>query len=148
MDETRKEFLERTLSADGVIDVVGSAQNQAYVALELNFPNLEPNNGDQQKIAEIYALNTLYYALNGTEWKERSGWASAMDVCDGSWEGVVCNDEGVVSMLNLTDNDLMGTLPSEIKGLSGLGKLENRHVASALLNHSCAQRRWTFLLMG
>lgn len=125
--ETRQEFLERTLTTtNDLINTVGSPQNQAFVALEVNFPDVgEPTDGIdvQRKLSEIYALHTLYYALNGTGWKER--WATGVsgeDICDG-WKGVVCDETtGAVRELNLTANDLMGELPSEIKGLWELGK--------------------------
>jgi hypothetical protein len=117
--------LERTLSTTGEIDASGSPQNEAFVTIETNFPDLLPDSDEARtRIAQMYGLNTMYYALNGSEWKLRDDWASGVDFCgDSAWYGIECNEDLIVVRLNLTDNDLMGSIPSEINGLSGLGKL-------------------------
>lgn len=121
--ETLQEFLERTLTDTGEIDQSGSAQNDAFLTIGLNFPDLRPSDGPQARtrIAQLYAMQTLYYGLNGPDWRTRDAWVGNSDVCDDDWFGVECNDEQVVIALNLTDNDLMGSIPSEIRALSNLG---------------------------
>jgi hypothetical protein len=116
--------LERTLSTTGEIELSGSPQSEAVAAIETNFPDLLPDSDETRtRIAQMYGLNTMFYALNGSAWKLRDDWASAVDFCgDSAWYGVECNADLIVTRLNLTDNDLMGSIPSEIKGLSGLGK--------------------------
>jgi hypothetical protein len=119
--ETTLQFLERSLSTNGTISQLGTPQNLAFMALETSFPNLTPMNGNQREIAQIYALNTLYFSLNGTSWRMRTGWTGPTDPCaDPTWFGVRCNAGTVVDLV-LPSNDLMGTLPSEIQGLSSLG---------------------------
>jgi Leucine-rich repeat (LRR) protein len=121
--ETTQQFLERTLSTNGTLTQVGTPQNQAFTALQASFPNLTPMSGNQVEIAQIYALNTMYFSLNGTAWRMRTGWAGATDPCvEPIWFGVRCDASGMVIELDLTANDLMGPLPSEIQGLSNLGK--------------------------
>jgi hypothetical protein len=118
------QFLTRTLTTDGSLGTSGTPQNDALLSLQTNFPDLVPTNGDDDRlqISQIYSLNTLYFSTNGTSWKNSNNWASATFPCDSPWFGVTCNGKTVVS-LNLTDNDLLGPLPSEIQGLSNLGML-------------------------
>lgn len=120
--ETTLQLLERSLTQDGSISQAGTPQNQAFTALETSFPNLTPMNGNQKEIAQIYSLNTIYFSLNGTAWRIRTGWAGSTDPCvEPLWFGVRCATGKVVE-LNLAANDLFGMLPSEIQGLSNLGK--------------------------
>ena len=55
-------------------------------------------------------------------------WTGPNPVCgvsggNAAWSGVLCDDvDGNVTMLDLSNNDLLGTLPSEIAGLSNLRK--------------------------
>ena len=121
-DETTEEFLTRTLTDDGALQTAGTPQNLALAALETNFGTvLSPNNGvnDRRFITQIYVLNTMYYALGGDEWVRNSDWVGPTAPCDG-WEGVVCDDQSEVINIDLAANDLLGSLPSEIQGLSGL----------------------------
>lgn len=121
--QTVEEFLTATLTDDGTISVDGTPQNQALIALESNFPDLSPNNGpeERQLIQEIYALNTLFFSTNGTNWAEVTGWTGPDPVCT-PWVGITCGSapETVIS-IDLTGLDLIGTIPSEIRGLSSLG---------------------------
>lgn len=132
--ETLKQYLERTLTITGEIDAAGSPQNEAFVKIESTYPDLLPDAPETRtRIAQMYGLNTMYYALNGPDWKLRDDWASDVDFCgDSAWYGVECNDDQIVLRLNLTENDLMGNLPSEIKGLSGLSKYVSIKMVSDL----------------
>jgi hypothetical protein len=123
--ETTLRFLERSLQLDdGIISQSGTYQNMAYTTLMANFPNFTPMNGNQMEIIQIFALNTIYYSLNGTKWRTRTGWTGPMEPCGGTtnevWYGVTCST-GSVTKIDLSENDLLGDIPSEIKGLSSLG---------------------------
>jgi hypothetical protein len=111
-------------SNNGSIAQSGTAQNLAYTILETNFPDLTPLNGKQMDILQIYTLNTIYYSLNGTEWKERTGWTGPTEPCtEPVWVGVQCKD-GIVIELDLSSNDLFGSIPAEIQKLTGLRKYQ------------------------
>ena len=132
--ETVEQFLTRTLTDDGSLQTAGTPQNQALVSLITNFPTLDPNLGanDQTQITQVYALNTIYFSTDGPNWSNRDGWTGAIDPCTvPTWQGIVCDsplDESVaeVTVLDLGDNDLLGVLPSEIRGLSSLCKSGKR----------------------
>lgn len=70
------------------------------------------------------ALVNLYNAMGGASWTNKSGWvnnATNCDIC--TWFGVVCNDEGRVSALNLGFNNVSGSIPASITDLTQLTKL-------------------------
>lgn len=83
-----------------------------------------PDNEDE--ITQIYALNTIFFATNGTNWRVRDRWTGPTAVCgaepDNSWYGVTCNADSQVVEIDLEENDLFGQLPSEIRALVTLGK--------------------------
>ena len=108
----------------------GSPQQQAMIWLESEPGTAEIMDTDD-KLLQIYALVTLYYATSGDQWHQdfndqfnsRSIWLFSIDnYCD--WFGLKCdaNRSQVISM-NLTNNTLMGFIPPEIGLLSSLGKL-------------------------
>lgn len=63
------------------------------------------------------ALLDLYNSTNGPLWTDKSGWedgaaGSDCDVC--LWYGVTCDGSGNITNINLSNNNLTGTLPSNI----------------------------------
>jgi hypothetical protein len=124
--ETTLRFLERSFQLeDGIVSQAGTYQNMAYTSLMTNFPNLTPMNGNQMEIVQIFSLNCLYYSLNGTKWRTRTGWTGPEEPCSTVneiiWYGVSCTT-GDVTKIDLSENDLLGAIPSELKGLSNLGR--------------------------
>jgi len=64
-------------------------------------------------LLQRYALATVYFSNAGHKWVESDGWLSQEDVC--SWDSVnVCNSDGVITELDLSSNNLVGTIPVEI----------------------------------
>jgi len=66
---------------------------------------------------ECEALIAIYNSTNGEQWKNNTGWTMTNTPC--SWHGVTCSN-GHVTRLYLQDNQLSGTIPPEIEGLSHL----------------------------
>lgn len=126
---TLQSYLEATLTNDGTITKPGSPQNKAFAQLQTTNPELDPNNAvDQAIITQKYALNTFFYSTSiftGVTWLMQDLWTTAAPVCgpsNSNWFGVECAQPGVVTSLNLTSNNLNGTLPSELQGLTALSK--------------------------
>jgi len=66
---------------------------------------------------ECEALIAIYNSTNGEQWKNNTGWTMTNTPC--SWHGVTCSN-GHVTRLYLQYNQLSGTIPPEIEGLSNL----------------------------
>ncbi len=71
--------------------------------------------------AELAPLWTLYESTDGPEWHRRDHWLTDAPV--DTWHGVTVDDQGRVSALDLTRNNLSGVMPRELGELAGLGRL-------------------------
>lgn len=68
----------------------------------------------------------FYSELGGANWTNNQGWAEGAagqdcDVCQ--WYGVQCNNQGQVIEINLSDNNLSGSLSNDIDTFQMLSKL-------------------------
>ena len=63
-------------------------------------------------------LVTLYEATDGDNWLENDNWLSSRPI--GDWYGVTVDDSGRVIELNLSENELSGSIPPELGNLSKL----------------------------
>ena len=64
------------------------------------------------------ALAALYNATNGSGWQYDTNWLSNQPL--GEWEGVSTDADGRVTDLRLGDNQLSGSIPSELGNLANL----------------------------
>lgn len=73
--------------------------------------------------SERAALLAIHASTGGSAWWSQDGWAGAAGTeCE--WRGVTCSDDGsTVRALDLSYNNLIGTLPSEIENLRNLEEL-------------------------
>ena len=67
---------------------------------------------------EREALVALYNATGGPNWEGNNNWLSNVPI--GEWEGVTTDDNGRVTQLNLSVNELSGEIPPELGNLSNL----------------------------
>ena len=67
------------------------------------------------------ALEALYDATNGANWSSNDNWKT--DEPLGQWFGVRTNSDGRVTRLDLSENQLSGTIPAEIGNLTSLTDL-------------------------
>lgn len=127
-----EEYLTETLTDDGLLQQVGTPQNLAYTQLMETNPDLDPNSLQGQiDISQRYSLNSIYYSTSGPSmWFSRDNWLSVESPC--GWFGVTCDSNGFVVKFSLRENDLFGTLPSEIRGLSALRKYKLSYLYSYL----------------
>ena len=73
------------------------------------------------RLTEREALAALYESMGGPSWRNNSGWLTGAPL--GSWHGVFVDAQGQVVGLNLSGNNLSGTFPPELGGLSNLSWL-------------------------
>ena len=67
-------------------------------------------------------LVALYNATDGPNWANNTNWLSARSL--GEWHGVTTDANGRVTRLNLSTNQLIGTIPPELGNLANLQSLD------------------------
>lgn len=72
-------------------------------------------------VTQCNALVSLYKKLNGASWYQNDGWLTSRNVC--SWDGVLCRN-GQINGVDLRNNNLVGSLPSNIGDLTPLEYLD------------------------
>lgn len=93
---------------------VTSPQRAAFRWLQSSV-NAQISSDDQ--LLQRYALASLFYATQGSQWKSTVSWLSEEDEClwyTTSDAGVLCDSKGRLTEINLESNNLQGTLPMEI----------------------------------
>ena len=58
-------------------------------------------------------LVIFYRSLNGDEWTIKDGWTQD-PTYECTWHGVVCDANGVVNSIDLSENNLRGEMPIEV----------------------------------
>lgn len=71
-------------------------------------------------LAECNALEALFNSTGGPDWTSKPGWLVSNTPC--SWFGVTCTT-GRVTVIELDDNNLTGSLPASLEDLSNLRRL-------------------------
>jgi len=113
-------------------NAIGTPQYKAFNWLVTSYYN-DTNNSDDllqesKKILPQFVLKTLYYSTVDEDdefggWIEKDNWVNgSSEECD--WYGIMCAADGDVVGINLSNNHLVGGIPSELTALKGLIKLE------------------------
>uniref|UniRef100_A0A7S1Y4K1 Leucine-rich repeat-containing N-terminal plant-type domain-containing protein n=1 Tax=Grammatophora oceanica TaxID=210454 RepID=A0A7S1Y4K1_9STRA len=76
--------------------------------------------------SEADVLRAIHDFTSGDDWTESDGWYTSSPIC--GWSGVSClsgkdSDNQGVTSIDLSENNLMGTLPTEVFGLPLLSEL-------------------------
>lgn len=133
-------FLQLTdITSPAMLDDPETPQGEAYQWIVNGDPRqLEP---DDPTLDQRYILTTLYYATSGDEWTEcfegatndecggglfpdANAFLSEPSECTwGYWAGSSCNSEGALRAIQIPNNNLVGSLPSELSALPALDTL-------------------------
>ncbi len=70
---------------------------------------------------DTIALMALYNSTDSANWTTKNNWGSSLTLAN--WHGVTTDADGRVTDLELDDNNLVGTLPSELRSLTSLTSL-------------------------
>ncbi len=95
----------------GLAGTVGSVQ----AAVPAPAPQVTCAQISEIPLAECQALAALYNGTGGSQWYDSTDWMATITPC--SWYGVTCQN-GHVVQLNLEDNNLAGSLPSQLSNLA------------------------------
>jgi hypothetical protein len=75
-----------------------------------------------KQASDRLALESFFKSCGGADWERKAGWMTEADL--GEWEGVKVDAEGRVTKLELENNGLVGSIPSDIQQLSALRELD------------------------
>lgn len=73
-------------------------------------------------LVQRYTAATLFISTRGGNWNNNEGWMGRMNVC--TWFGVGCNENGVITSLSLSENNLRGPIPADLSTLGNLSIIE------------------------
>jgi hypothetical protein len=96
-----------------------------YQALQWILFDLTQQSLSDDRVLQRWVLAVLFYSTSGSEWFDSDLWLSGLDECD--WlttsGGDICDKGGLITRIDLRDNNLEGTVPEELALLSdSLGK--------------------------
>jgi len=115
--ERREEVVNRYAASPS--DISGSAQQRA-----LDFVitlNPDPCGEDPYDI-QRYVAAVFYYSTGGDNWGNSGNYLSSEDECN--WDGILCNDDDLITSIIHNQNNLVGTLPEELQHLPKLLRIE------------------------
>ena len=102
-----------------------NAKNELWTTDTYNFWNVSESVVSPPitiPLSERQALESIYAATGGTNWTNNTSWlGEAGTECD--WYGVTCNDGSVVA-LDLSNNELAGSIPLSLQNLTSLTDLD------------------------
>eukprot|EP00984_Skeletonema_dohrnii_P024985 scaffold14141_cov146-Skeletonema_dohrnii-CCMP3373.AAC.3 len=108
-----------SVSSKDALDDGCSSQGKAFLWVTSEDNQLQPGDDDAQ-IIQRYVLAVLFYATNGEGWTYgKETWLTSSNECD--WYVVRCSNS-MVTRFFLDNNNLSGTIPSELGSLTNLGK--------------------------
>ena len=102
-----------------------------FIALEwlsswmVSIPPRELGSMTKRRIKQRWVLAVIYFTMNGKNWRNgATDWLGNDDACD--WisknnQGN-CNEDYLIEVLDLSTNNLLGTIPKEVGLLISLGK--------------------------
>jgi hypothetical protein len=79
---------------------------------------------EYEAIRQRYALILMYFSTGGFDFWDNTWLINGISECD--FEGVICNDNGAVTQLDLKSRSLVGPLPAQIAWLDRLQVLDLR----------------------
>ena len=120
------QIIGRVSSDNGTaIQSIGSPQSLAFEWL-VSDQTTNSSVYSDERIIQRYALATLYYSTDGSNWLDNAGWLSKENEC--TWHTLVsienCDSEGMYTSVDLSANDLTGVVPNEVALLSRLATLK------------------------
>ena len=78
--------------------------------------------GSEKVYIQRYVIALFYLSLDGSNWASHNNWLD-LSVSECDWFGVECGNDNMITELNLSQNNLVGSIPSEVKNLDQLEKL-------------------------
>lgn len=117
--ENLARLLEATPQSSIALVSAGSPQFQALDWIVKNDENVAGL--PDFSLLQRWFLTTMYYSLGGGQWSFSQSWLTSTSECN--WYGVTCDVQGKVDSIDLSRNNVAGTLPDEVFVVSSLTDL-------------------------
>lgn len=76
----------------------------------------------QTNLIQRYTAATIFISTDGKDWENNDGWMGRTNVC--SWFGVGCDENGLITSLTLSNNNLNGPIPADLSILENVHTIE------------------------
>ncbi|CAJ1960424.1 unnamed protein product [Cylindrotheca closterium] len=126
-EDSKAALMKHGVLTEAVLDDPNSPQAAALRWIEENSSQASSNKHNPY-LAQRYALAVVYYSMDGQHWTNSDGWLSNEGYC--KWYGVQCLGtegsiekhfgNGPVFELNLSSNEVKGTIPVELNTFKDL----------------------------
>jgi hypothetical protein len=128
--ETLARLLEATPQSSIALVTSNSPQYRALDWMVKNDANL--SNLSDFSLLQRWFLTTMYYSLGGSQWLISQSWLTTISECN--WYAITCDAQGMVESIDLSENNLGGTLPNEVFVVSSLTnlRLDNNNLAGTI----------------
>ena len=113
-------YFVRFLLAHGIINfppLVTDCSDPKNLAI-LWMAEAVPETDRVEEIITRFLLALLFHSLGGLDWEDNTYWLTSRPGC--AWYGVRCNSEYLIKQIQLADNELSGSIPSEVSDFADL----------------------------
>jgi hypothetical protein len=117
---TFEEFVATLLPADSLEQAILDSKSPQGQALEWLQHDTYGSTMVGWRMLQRYSLSAVYFSLNGNNWYNQAEWLSASEECSWSADAAMCDATGRIHFLQLSDNNLTGSIPHELSLLSDL----------------------------
>ena len=76
----------------------------------------------QINFIQRYTAATFFISTDGKDWENNEGWMGRTNVC--TWFGVGCDENGLITSLTLSNNNLNGPIPADLSILGSVHTIE------------------------
>lgn len=110
----------REIAINGEKDFLDKDSYQSKAAWNLESDAMVHQEYNLERLKQRYGMYCLYHATNEDRtWKVNNGWKRmGKDEC--KWYGAMCDDDGMVTRIELRNNGLEGRIPEEVSFISKL----------------------------
>jgi hypothetical protein len=112
-------------AAPDALESLGENSSSQFQALAWLVGDLQQRPLTDNRILQRWVLAVFFFSMKGPEWSRSDGWMTTLDECEWFTTSMddICDDDGLITRIDLRGNHLGGFIPEEVALLShSLGK--------------------------